>query len=477
MTSMVETLIRSVVGKGIAVLAAYHRKRLAPHAHPFLNGVHTPMRAELDIDGPRVEGVLPPELNGSYLRIGPNPIAPDPRGYHWFVGDGMVHGVCLRGGRAVWYRNRWIRSKSVAKALGQPAAPGPRHGGFDTVNTAIVGHAGVTRALVEAGGTPVRLDRDLARQAYDDFGGTLSGPFSAHPHRDPLTGELHAITYDARRPDHVNHVVVDAGGAVRRELAIPIADGPMVHDCAITARYVVILDLPVTFDMPALIAGYTFPYRWNPAHPARVGLLPREGGVDSIIWIPVDPCFVFHTVNAYDDEQGRVILDLLVYDRMFDGVPDGPNSNPRGLERWIIDPARAQVRRQLRHAAPQEFPRIDARRAGQPYRYAYSVGLPDAFQAPVYGAGHLFKHDLVAGTQARHDFGPGRMPGEFTFVPRHGGAAEDEGWLIGLVIDTGEEVSDLVVLDARRFEHAPVATVRIPHRVTPGFHGEWIADD
>jgi carotenoid cleavage dioxygenase-like enzyme len=477
MASAAEQFIRATITRGVMALASFNRARMSRNRPaPFLDAIHRPMTAERTIPAPEVVGAIPAGLDGRYLRIGPNPIAPDPRGHHWFVGDGMVHGLRLAGGRAEWYRNRWIRSEAVAEALHEAPAPGPRHGPFDTVNTALLAHAGVVRALVEAGSTPVRLDGELGSQAYDDFGGTLRGAFAAHPHLDPRTGELHAIAYQGTQPDHVTHVVVDAAGRVRRELRIPMKHGPMIHDCAITQRYVVILDLPVTFSLRALVGGYTLPYRWNPKQPARVGLLPREGGVDDIVWIPVDPAFVFHTVNAYDTADGLVVLDLVAFDKMFQPGASGPDASPRGLERWTLDPANRSMRRQVLHDEPQEFPRIDERRCGQPHRYAYTLGLPRR-QAPEFvEAGHLWKHDLETGRHQRHDFGPGRVAGEFAFVPRHAGAAEDEGWLMGLVIDTASDTTELAIIDAQDFEAAPVARVRIPHRVPPGFHGAWIPD-
>ena len=53
--------------------------------------------------------------------------------------------------------------------------------------------------------------------AYTDLGGTLHMPFSAHPHEDPLTGELHAICYDGMTQDTVWHVVVSPEGKVLSE--------------------------------------------------------------------------------------------------------------------------------------------------------------------------------------------------------------------------------------------------------------------
>ncbi len=60
-------------------------------------------------------------------------------------------------------------------------------------------------------------------------------------------------------------------------------------------------------------------------------------------------------------------------------------------------------------------------------------------------------------------------------MPAAADAGEDEGWLVGFVIDTADGTTDFVVLDARSFEAAPVATVRLPHRIPPGFHGNWFS--
>ncbi|WP_349293067.1 carotenoid oxygenase family protein [Sphingomonas lycopersici] len=474
MAGTIETAIRSVVTKGIGAVADFNRKRMPETDHPFLNGIHKPLGGEMTLVDLPVTGAIPAALDGRYLRIGPNPVAPDPAGYHWFVGDGMVHGIAIKDGRALWYRNRWIRSRAVGAALGEPPAPGPRRSDLDTVNTNVVEIAGRTWALVEAGSYPVELNETLDEQTFNPFDGTLQGSFTAHPHLDPLTGQNHAITYDATDPETIRHVVVSAEGKVTRELPIAVKHGPSIHDCAITARYVVILDLPVTFSMKALIGGHRFPYRWNPEHHARVGLLPRDGAAEDVIWCDVDPAYVFHVANAYDDADGRVVMDVCAYETMFAGGPEGPNGRNLGLERWTVDPLARKVTRQTIDAAPQEFPRPDERRFGQPYRYAYTMALPESDDDAFIGATRLYKHDLETGAKETHDFGTGRYPGEFVFVPAHPDAAEDEGWLIGLVIDLPHETTDLVIIDVRDFAGTPVASVRVPHRIPPGFHGNWL---
>lgn len=472
MASILEKSIRGTVTRGIETIAGYNRRRLPEGEHPFLSGIHRPMPAELTLDDLDVEGTIPAQLDGSYMRIGPNPFRPDPAGYHWFIGDGMVHAVRLGGGRAS-YRNRWIRSRELADQGGPAAAPGPRRG-RDNVNTNVVAIAGRPLALVEAGSYPVELDHALANQTYSDFAGSLAGSFSAHPHLDPATGENHAIVYDAQQPNTLRHVVVDAAGRVTRELAIPVVHGPSVHDCALTERFVVIFDLPVTFSMKALLGGYRFPYRWNPEHRARVGLLPRAGSAEDVIWCDVDPCYVFHVANSFEDGAGRVVVDLCPYATMFEGGMDGPNGRSLGLERWTIDPAGRSVTRATLDPAPQEFPRPDERFFAKPYRHAWSMALPRTDQPGFIAATRLYAHDLVSGERQVRDFGPGRFPGEFVFVPRSAAAPEADGWLMGLVVDAGREASELVIIDAHDFTGPAVATVHIPHRVPPGFHGNWI---
>ncbi len=476
MSSLIETIIRGTITKGIQVVAEINRKRMVVHGkHPFLHGIHKPMAEELTLNDLPVVGTIPAALNGRYLRIGPNPVVPDPAGYHWFTGDGMVHGLAIKDGKAIWYRNRWIRSHKVATALGKTAAPGPRHGGFDTVNTNVVDIAHRTFALVEAGSYPVELSETLDRQTYNPFDGTLKGSFTAHPHLDPLTGEHHAIAYEATDPETIRHIVISPHGKVVREEPIKVAHGPSIHDCAITQRYVVILDLPVTISMKALIAGYSFPYRWNLDHRARIGVLPRTGKASDMVWINIDPCYIFHVANAFDLSDGRLVMDAVVHNSMFAESLAGPDGAPRGLERWTIDPVAKTLERRTIDATPQEFPRVDGRRFAQQHRYVYSVGLQSNNPA-AHSETFILKYELETGGRDMHDFGEGHYPGEFVFVPANANSAEDEGWLVGFVVDLPRETTDFVILDAQSFSGEPVARIRLPHRIPPGFHGNWVAN-
>ncbi|MDE2595169.1 MAG: carotenoid oxygenase family protein [Burkholderiales bacterium] len=439
----------------------------------FLDGPFAPVQQETVLHDLQVTGELPAALQGVYARIGPNPMDLHAKRYHWFIGDGMVHGVRLAGGQAQWYRSRWIGSNSVNKKLGRPMAPGPRRGVSDVVNTNVFGHAGRTWAATEAGMLPVQLDGDLNTVRHGLFDSTQSLPFSAHPHRDPVTSDLHAICYDARIHSKIQYVRVSQAGAVDRVVDIPVRHGPMIHDCAITASQVVVLDLPVTFSWRRLLSRAPFPYRWRPSHGARVGLLPRDGQAADMRWYEVDPCYVFHPCNAFDLPDGSVVMDVVAHEKMFDRSRVGPelDSGAR-LERWTLPAQGHQVLRQVLSSRSQEFPRLDERRTGRPYRWAYTVG----FGSDMAAGQPLLRHDLEQGGTQVRSFGPHAVPGEFVFVPRSEQGAEDDGWLMGLVHHLQSGKTELHVLNADDFMGPAQAVVHIPTRIPLGFHGNWIAD-
>lgn len=427
-------------------------------SNPYLAGNFGPVSEEITAFDLEVTGTIPDGLDGRLIRNGPNPRGEvDPAQHHWFVGDGMVHGLRLRDGKAEWYRNRFVGGDGMGQGEG---GGGP--------NTNVIGHAGRTWAIVESGTLPVELTDELETIGTNGFDGTLAEGYTAHPKRDPHTGELHAVSY-LWAWDHVRYTVVGVDGRVRREVHVPVVDGPMMHDCAITENHVVLFDLPVTFDLDAAMAGTRFPYAWNPDHGARVGLLPREGEADAVQWFDVGLCYVFHPLNAYETEAGEVVVDVVRHPKMFDQDRRGPNEGLTRLDRWTIDPAAGKVLEATLDDTSVELPRHDERLLGRPYRYGYAMEVGSQF-----GHDGAVKYDLATGTTERHDFGAGRMTLEPVFVPRSADAAEDEGWILSYVYDATTDRSDVVILAADDFTGDPVATIHLPQRVPFGFHGNWV---
>jgi carotenoid cleavage dioxygenase len=479
-------------------------------SNPYLEENFAPIREETTAFDLDVTGSLPAHLDGRYLRIGPNPIYDaDPATYHWFLGDGMVHGLRLAGGTAKWYRSRYVRSGDVADALHEPRRPGPLHAGFDmSPNTNVIGHAGRTFAIVEAGPRPYELTDELDTVGPCDFDGTLKGGYTAHPHRDPVSGELHAVSYFWGWGNKVRYTVVGTDGQVRRTVDIPVHGAPMMHDFSFTENHVVLYDLPVTFDvktavrnvpapirlqarasMAAIVgrraireglakammrsstgggrySAASFPYQWNPKYPARIGIFARDGDGSDIRWYDVDPCYVFHPLNAYEDGDDFV-LDVVRHPKMFDVNLNGPEEGPPTLDRWTVDTRAGKVLESRIDDRPQEFPRIDERLTGRRHRYGYAAAV-----GPAGFDGAVVKHDLVTGSTRTRDFGADHQVSEFVFVAAENSKAEDDGLVMGFVYDRAADRSDLVVLDAATL--SDVATVHLPVRVPQGFHGNWV---
>jgi carotenoid cleavage oxygenase len=441
----------------------------------YLVGNFAPVKDELTETDLPVEGAIPKELNGRLLRNGPNPIAPDPAAYHWFTGDGMLHAIELRDGKAVSYRNRWVRTDQALQLLGEDPIPGQPEDvfpvGSSAANTHVVSHAGKIFALVEVC-LPTQVRPDLSTVGRYDFGGKLRSAMTAHPKMDPVTGEMLFFGYDPFGPPWLRYHAVNADGDLVRSEDIDIKGPSMVHDFAITERNVVFLDLPVVFDFD-LVGKRPFPAEWKPEYGARVGVMPRDGGNADVRWFDVEPCYVFHPLNAYDD-NGNVVIDVARHPKMFATDIYGPGELPPTLDRWTIDLAAGKVIEERLDDRPQEFPRVDDRVVGRRHRYGYAshFGIDD--EGIQFGG--LVKHDLKAGTTEARSFGRGAKAGEGVFVAASDKAGEDQGWVLSVVYDEGRNASDLVVLDATDFTGPAVATVHLPERVPFGFHGSWVPD-
>jgi len=445
----------------------------------YLVGNFAPVRDEVTANDLPVTGSIPPQLAGRYLRNGPNPIVdPDPAMYHWFTGDGMLHAVELRAGKAVSYRNRWTRTDRAVEALDEDPIPGQPDdvfiGGSSSANTHVVAHAGKILALVEVC-LPTEVRPDLSTAGRYDFGGKLHSSMTAHPKIDPATGEMLFFGYDITGPPFLRFHVVEGDGNLVRSEDIDIQGPAMVHDFAITERNVVFFDLPVVFDLN-LVGKRPFPFEWRPDYGARVGVMPRDGGNADVRWLDVDLCYVYHPLNAYD-EGDRVVVDVVRHQTMFADDLYGPGDALPTLDRWTIDTSNGgKVIEERLDDHPQELPRVDERLVGRPHRYGYAptFSLGDAGGVQFGG---LLKHDLHAGTTLERNFDAGQSAGEAVFVPASPDAGEDEGFVLSLVHDTGRDASDLVILDATDFTGPEVARVHLPQRVPYGFHGWWAADD
>lgn len=454
-------------------------KRLPWH----MRGNYAPVLTEVESFDLPVHGAIPSSLNGHYIRNGANP----QRGIsaHWFAGDGMLHGIRLRDGRAEWYRNRWVRTRALDGARRLDMSTGISDLTVGRANTHVWRHAGRVLAL-EEGSLPNEVTCDLQTKGPYDFDGRLATPMTAHPHTCAVTGEMHFFGYELVRPPYVTYHVADETGALVHSQPIEVPGPTMVHDFAISRHYAIFLDLPVVFDLELAIKG-GMPFAWSPSYGARLGVLHRERARrgEQPQWFDIPACYVFHIMNAWDDgaddvddaDARHVWLEAGRHASMWDGAAD--KFEPSLLWRWRLDLETGEVHEEQLDDVSHAFPRIDERFTGLRTRFGWAVAPRDGDRPgrpAMDDASVIVRYDAVTGSRTVHDLGAAAQPGEPTFVPAGDGAAEGDGYLLTFVHDAASGESRFVVLDATDMAGEPLASVPLPQRVPHGFHGNWFAD-
>lgn len=445
-----------------------NNKRIEVEHNPVLHGNFGPVETEKTLTELKISGQIPPALSGTLMRNGPNPKDPQAN-HHLFLGDAMLHAIKLSNGKALSYRNRWIRTRALEESSGLKAAPV-----IDTEmlaqgsgNVNAIRHGGRVLALPEIG-LPYEVNTELDTLHMYNYEGALNGNMTGHPKIDGVTGEMLFFGYEAFAP-FLRYYRVDPTGKLVQSVDIDMPEGVMMHDFSVTATRAIFMDLPVVFDLGLAKEGFRIPYRWDDHHQSRLGILDRNATSDETIWIDIDPCYAFHTVNSYDDGD-KIIMDVIRYRKAFTSESDATFEQGSQLVRWTIDVLARTVDSQVLHETNVEFPRVDPRVECHPHRYAYAL---ETSGDPVLG--DLFKFDLDKRSTERHSVGEGCSSGEPVFVAT--GPGEDEGYILALVYSRETNLSELIIIDARDFTAPPVAVVKLDTRVPHGFHGNFISDN
>jgi carotenoid cleavage dioxygenase-like enzyme len=349
-----------------------------------------------------IEGELPGDLEGVYLLHVPGPRAP--------AGHGL-HRVTISGGRA-------------RHDLRPSASPLVRHEGL---------------------GGQVRP--------------------CAYPKIDPRTGEGVAVRADSRPPFLTWTVIGPDGRSSPRRPVEGMARPSVVHDVAITERYVVLVVAPWFVD-----GGGGSPV-WDARAGTRIALVPRDGG--PVRWCEDETFWLWHTVNAHDaKDPADPVVDVAVLDYVEWAEPSGATGGPH-LARATIDPSAATVRREVLADDAVELPRIDDRLRGRPHRVAAFVANTGRPQPHPVGADALAWYDTATGRVTRWEPEDLRVGGP-AFAPDPRSDRPERGWWLtdAARVSTGE--SSVLVIPAEDPAAGPVAAVRLPLRVPEGGHGRWL---
>jgi carotenoid cleavage dioxygenase-like enzyme len=448
-----------------------------------VSGNQAPVRIESTLE-PTIRGKIPEGLRGALFRNGPNPqFDPGPQ-YHPFLGDGMIHGFWLGEGKAR-YANRYVRTP---RWLTEHAADRPLFGGMGVpsdpsvekilaggANTHIVHHAGKLMALQE-GSNPFEMDpSDLSSKGWMETGGR----FTAHPKMDPKTGDMIWFAYSTgENPLNpcLDYGITDASGRIQRRDRFEAPYCSMVHDFIVSENYTAFPVLPLTGDIGRAKRGLPA-FAWEPEKGAFMGLMARHAGVDSVRWIEVDPVYVFHPANAYEQDD-HLHCDMMEYPSapLFPN-PDGSRREPvrARMVHWSIDlkDRAARVIRAPMSDLAGEFPRIDERFVGLPYRHVWHSANTDMNEALMFDS--LVHLDLKTQRRTLRAFTNGDSVGEPVFVPRSALSTEGDGWILAVVHRAAEARSDLLILNAQDLNGEPEAVLELPVRVPAGFHGSWVS--
>lgn len=464
-------------------------------------GHAAPVRIEADVYDLEVQGQIPDGLRGVYYRNSADHQYPPRLGNDLFInGDGMVHMVRIEDGHAD-LKTRYVRTqrfkaeraarRSLFGAYRNPFTDDPSVRGMDrgTANTSIAWHHGKLFALKEDS-RPIQLDPLTLETlgSYDFNGALMSKTFTAHPKRDPVTGELIAFAYNVRGRSDCGvevYTISPAGQIVRRE-SFEAPYPSMVHDFHVSRDYIAFTICPMVSDWARVERGEPY-FHWDSRRSTHVGIFPRGAGVSAMRWYRCpEPVLQTHTFNAWDEGTVLHLDHFVTSSGWLSQFPDlhdpDAKERPPAAQRWSFDlslPGESFAVRPL-FAQIGEMPVIDPRFAMRRARHFY-FGTSHPSLGPMLERGPkgppftcLGHFDEAEGRLDLYYAGPDSSPEEPCFVPKDSDSAEGDGWLLCVVGRRAEHRSDLVILDSRRLSDGPVATIRFPCRVHEGFHGTWV---
>ena len=433
----------------------------------WTTGGFKPVPDEVEISEFLIEGEIPKHLNGLYIRNGGNYRGEEAP--HYFTGDGMLHGLWLENGRARHYRNRWVQTSLIQenKSVSLDKAD-------NMSNTSIIHYNDRLLSLMEIG-FPYEINDDLSTKGVFRFDGTLEAAMTAHPKIHPTTKELQFFSTSFFSNPYLHYREVNPKGEITRRVDIDLPASSMQHDFQRTENFVLFLDLPIIFSKRKAIRG-EFPYEWRgDSYDARIGVLPREGDAGDIRWFSVETGFVFHTVNAYEEEDGTIVLQVSRGAQMWVETPYHINE-PVYLYEYRIHPEHGILSEGQKGDIRVDFGTVDPRYSGLQHQTSFfSTLTPSGTEATDYVRfSGLISYTNSGNVLSEYRYADYIDGGEFFFVPLSEDAPEGAGHLMGFVYDRREDQSYFDIFDAENISAGPVARVQIGRRVPCGFHGTFV---
>ena len=456
--------------------------------NPYISGPFAPIFEEIVADNLEVIGEIPKDINGAYMRNGPNPKYTPIGHYHWFDGDGMVHALYLQNGKAI-YKNKWVRTidfnedDKVGKALWDGVMGKMKKNKMnkrlplkDTANTAVFFHNKYLYAGWYMCGCVYKMNPwNLETEGRTTFGDTLKTGLMAHVKVDFDTDEVMFFDYGPTPPFLTYGIIKNDKVVHFSEIDVP---GPRIpHDMAITKNYSILMDLPLVMDEEALKYGRS-KIVFNQELQSRFAIIPRYGDNKTVRWFTANPCYIYHVVNAWE-EGDEIIMDVC---RNEEPNPQKNEKDPieklkaylrlvANYHRYRFNLKTGQTKEETIDDAFCEFPMINAFKQGQKTRYSYHQKFDVSDVIRFEG---IVKYDTNNNSSQTYMYGDGNFGSESPFIPREGAIEEDDGYIITFITNEHTKKSEARILDAKDIASEPLATIKLPQRVPLGFHGCWM---
>ncbi len=457
--------------------------------NPYLLGAYAPVFDEINAEKLPVIGEIPQDINGIYVRNGPNTQYTPIGHYHWFDGDGMLHALHIENGTAS-YRNRWVRThhfqqeRSAGQTIWHGVMGNMRRNEMqgrlplkDSANTAVAFHNGKLLSGWYMCGDLYSLDpKTLETHGVETFNKTLDSKVMAHVKIDNTTKEMMFFDYGPQ-PPWLTYGVVGADGNVKHFTTIELPAPRLPHDLGITENYSILMDLPLYHSAEALNSGKSSIF-FNRDMPSRFCILPRLGTNNSARWFEAEPCYIYHVINSWE-EGDDIILDASVTinptpQKDYASKMEKLNAYLRleaSVKRYKFNLKTGTTTEYWLDDEFTEFPLVNADVIGKKSRFAY---LQHFDNSNIMRFDGLTKFDTQTQQSETYWYGDGVFGSESPFIPSGKTNDEDDGYVISYVTNEKTKKSEALLLNAKNISDEPLARIQLPQRVPLGFHGCWI---
>ncbi|XP_051151592.1 carotenoid 9,10(9',10')-cleavage dioxygenase-like [Andrographis paniculata] len=487
-----------------------------------------------------VEGEIPADFTeGVYIRNGANPVHGGLKSAVsifgktscvWIEGEGMLHAVYFKreasGNWTITYNNRYVETETylLEKEKNRPYILPAIEGNPSAVlmsfllnslrigtpnklysNTSIIEHAGAFYSVAE-NHCPQKIDiRTLETLGNWSIGGAWTRPFTSHPKKAPGSGELVIIGTDAKKP-YIEVGVVSADGTkLVHKVDLKFERSIVSHEIGVTQRYNVILNFPIILDVNRVLKGGSL-IKYEEGKYSSIGVMPRYGNSDSVLWFPVETGCVYHLINCYENGDDEVVVMGCKARESFIPGPDfgldkfewfsrglkhvdecGENMDQDGklfsrAYEWRLNMKTGEVKEGYLTGTEfaVDFPLINPKFTGIENKYAYTQVVDSTASAAAgivkySGLAKLFLHErhveLSRAKVEYHMFPANTYCSGAAFVSKSGATEEDDGWIIAFVHDEDTDNSQVYIVDAKNISGELVAKIGLQSRVPYGFHG------